>query len=73
MIPPGSGRELPDAAVSYALAGAAMAAPAQLPRPTPTPCPSWDLQTLVDHLSDSVGELTDLIGNACTAAAPPGP
>ena len=73
MIPPGSGRELLDAAVSYALAGAAIATPAQLSRPTP--CTSWDLQTLLDHLSDSIGELTDLIGNAGTAApaAPPGP
>jgi uncharacterized protein (TIGR03086 family) len=73
MIPPGSGRELLDAAVSYTLAGAAMAAPAQLSRPTP--CTSWDLRTLLDHLSDSIGELTDLIGNAGTGApaAPPGP
>ena len=72
MIPPGSGRELLGAAVSYALAGAAIATPAQLSRPTP--CTSWDLQTLLDHLSDSISELTDLIGNAGTAAsaAPPG-
>jgi len=73
MIPPGSGRELLDAAVSFALAGAAIATPAQLSRPTP--CTSWDLRTLLDHLSDSTSELTDLIGNASTAApaAPPGP
>ena len=73
MISPGSGRELLDAAVSYALAGAAMATPAQLS--CPTPCTSWNLQTLLDHLSDSIGELTDLIGNAGAAApaAPPGP
>ena len=73
MIPPGSGRELLEAAVSYALAGAALATPAQLSRPTP--CTSWNLQTLLGHLSDSIGELTDLIGNAGAAApaAPPGP
>jgi uncharacterized protein (TIGR03086 family) len=73
VIPPGSGRELLDAAVSYALAGAATATPARLPRPTP--CTSWDLQALLDHLADSIGEMTDLIGNAgATApAAPPGP
>ena len=73
MIPPGSGRELLEAAVSHALAGAAIATPAQLSRPTP--CTSWNLQTLLDHLSDSIGELTDLIGNAGAAApaAPPGP
>jgi uncharacterized protein (TIGR03086 family) len=73
VIPPGSGRELLDAAVSYALAGAATATPAHLPRPTP--CTSWDLQALLDHLADSIGELTDLIGNAgvTAPAAPPGP
>jgi hypothetical protein len=53
MIPPRSGRELLDAAVSYALAGAAIAAPAPLSRPTP--CTGWDLQALLDHLSDSIG------------------
>jgi uncharacterized protein (TIGR03086 family) len=73
MIPSGSGRELLDAAVGYALAGAAIATPAQLSRPTP--CTSWDLQALLDHLTDSIGELTDLIGNAGAGApaAPPGP
>jgi uncharacterized protein (TIGR03086 family) len=73
VIPPGSGRELLDAAVSYALAGAAAATPAQLS--CPTPCTSWDLQMLLDHLSDSIGELADLIGNAgaVASAAPPGP
>jgi uncharacterized protein (TIGR03086 family) len=72
VIPPGSRRELLDAAVSYAPAGAAIATPAQLPRPTP--CTNCDLQTLLDHLSDSIGELTDLIGNPGAApAAPPGP
>ena len=66
MIPSGSGRELLDAAVGYALAGAAIATPAQLSRPTP--CTSWDLQALLDHLTDSIGELTDLIGNAGAGA-----
>jgi hypothetical protein len=37
MIPSGSGRELLDAAVGYALAGAAIATPAQLSRPTRAP------------------------------------
>ena len=73
MIPPGSGRELLDAAASYTLAGAAIATPAQMSRPTP--CTSWNLQTLLGHLSDSIGELTDLIGSAGAAApaTPPGP
>jgi uncharacterized protein (TIGR03086 family) len=72
-MPPGSGQELLEAAVSYALAGAAITTPAQLS--CPTPCAGWDLQTLLGHLSDSVGELTDLIGNpgGAAPAAPPGP
>jgi len=65
--------ELLDAAVSYALAGAGMATPQLLPRPTP--CPGWDLETLLDHLGDSIGVLHEAIatGGAGASAAPPHP
>jgi uncharacterized protein (TIGR03086 family) len=53
------GLELLEAAVRYALAGAAMGT-AQL-LPDPTPCPGWDLEALLDHLSDSIGVLAGAI------------
>jgi uncharacterized protein (TIGR03086 family) len=71
VIPPGGERELLDGAVSYALAGAALATPPRLSRPTP--CAGWDLGTLLDHLSDSVGVLADVIGGAGAAAATAAP
>jgi uncharacterized protein (TIGR03086 family) len=55
----GAGVELLEAAVSYALAGAALGTAQLLPRPTP--CPGWDLETLLEHLSDSIGVLTGAI------------
>jgi uncharacterized protein (TIGR03086 family) len=66
-------REQLDSAVSYMLAGAAMTTPAELSRPTP--CPGWDLETLLDHLSDSIEALGQAIATACVTAraAPPGP
>ena len=39
-------------AVSYALAGAALATPELLSRPTP--CTDWNLEVLLEHLSDSM-------------------
>jgi uncharacterized protein (TIGR03086 family) len=63
-----TGQELLETAVCYALAGAAPVTPQLLPRPTP--CASWDLQTLLDHLSDSIGVLGEAIA---TAAISPGP
>jgi Mycothiol maleylpyruvate isomerase N-terminal domain len=38
--------------------------------PRPTPCASWDLETLLDHLSDSIGVLGEAIA---TAGISPGP
>ena len=70
MIPLDGGQELLDAAVSYALAGAALATPSRLS--CPTPCAGWDLGTLLDHLSDSVGVLADALG-AQGVIGPPGP
>ena len=69
MISLSGGRELLEAAVSYALAGAAMATPPLLSRPTP--CPGWDLGTLLDHLEDSADVLGQAIGTA--GKAPPSP
>jgi uncharacterized protein (TIGR03086 family) len=63
-----TGQELLESAVSYALAGAALATPQFLPRPTP--CARWDLETLLDHLSDSIGVLGEAIA---TGGISPGP
>jgi uncharacterized protein (TIGR03086 family) len=38
----------------------------------PTPCPGWDTETLLDHLSDSIGVLAEAITGASVSAAPPG-
>jgi uncharacterized protein (TIGR03086 family) len=56
--------ELLGSAVSYALAGVGMILPPQLP--CLTPCPGWDLEMLLDHLSDSIGVLTEAIASAAT-------
>ncbi|HEV2242733.1 MAG TPA: TIGR03086 family metal-binding protein [Streptosporangiaceae bacterium] len=67
--------ELLESAVSYALAGAAIATPQLLSRPTP--CLGWDLETLLDHLADSVGVFHEAIATGCVGAGPapghPGP
>ena len=65
--------ELLESAVSYALAGAAMATPQLLSRPTP--CLGWDLETLLDHLADSVGVFHEAIATGSVGPAPglPGP
>jgi uncharacterized protein (TIGR03086 family) len=65
-------RQLIESAVGYALAGAGIATPGHLP--CPTPCPGWDLGMLLDHLSDSIGALHEVIaaGARGTGAAPPG-
>jgi uncharacterized protein (TIGR03086 family) len=66
-------REQLDSAVSYMLAGAAMTTPDLLSRPTP--CSGWDLETLLDHLSDSIEALGQAIAAGCVTAraAPPCP
>jgi uncharacterized protein (TIGR03086 family) len=65
--------ELLESAVSYALAGAAMATPQLLSRPTP--CLGWDLETLLDHLADSIGVFHEAIATGSVGAdlARPGP
>jgi uncharacterized protein (TIGR03086 family) len=75
--PLSAGLELLDSAVSYALASAAAALPQLMSRPTP--CPGWDLETLLDHVDDSMGALAGAIvtGDAGASALPacrePGP
>jgi uncharacterized protein (TIGR03086 family) len=68
MAPPGSGLEVLGSAVRYALAAAALGTAEFLPRPTP--CPGWDLEMLLDHLSDSIEALTAAITG--DGAAPAG-
>jgi uncharacterized protein (TIGR03086 family) len=68
VAPLSRGRDLLESAVRYALAGAALVTP-QL-RSRPTPCLGWDLETLVDHVSDSIGVLHEVIA---TAGVSPGP
>ena len=74
MAPLSRGLELLESAVSYALASAGMATPQLLL--CPTPCPGWDLETLLDHLSDSIAVLHEAIataGASASAAPRPGP
>jgi uncharacterized protein (TIGR03086 family) len=75
VAPLSKGLELLDSAVSYALASAALGT-AQLLR-RPTPCPGWDLEALLDHVSDSIGVLYEAINAEGSASAPspdyPGP
>ncbi len=76
MAPLIRGLEVLESAVSYALAGAALGTPQLMQRPTP--CPGWDLETLLDHVSDSIGVLAEAItaagpaAGAGAGAAPPG-
>ena len=55
-------------AVDYALGGAALVTPQLLQRPTP--CPGWNLETLLDHLSDSIGVLHEAIATAGVSPRP---
>jgi uncharacterized protein (TIGR03086 family) len=72
VVPLSSERVLLDAALGYALAGAGMASPQLLSRSTP--CAGWNLGTLLDHLSDSIGVLGEaLAAGSVAASAPPGP
>ena len=65
------GLQLLAAAVRYALAGAGLVTPPLLSRPTP--CAEWDLELLVDHVSDSAGVLHQAIAAGCAGLPrPPG-
>ncbi len=67
------GLELLESAVSYALDGAAPGTAQLLHRPTP--CPGWDLEMLLDHVSDSIAVLYEAItsADAAASAAPDSP
>ena len=69
MAPLSRGQELLESAVCYALAGAWPGTAQLLQRPTP--CPGWDLETLLDHVSDSIGVLHEAITAGGAWAAPP--
>ena len=56
-------------AVSYALASAGHATPQLLPRPTP--CEGWDLQTLLLHVSDSLGVVAGALRAGQVGLGPP--
>ena len=71
MVPLSRERVLLGAAVSYALAGATMATPQLLSRPTP--CAGWDLETLLEHLGDSMEALAGAIATGSAPPDPPGP
>ena len=62
------GLELLESAVRYALAGATLAAAQLLSRPTP--CPGWDLEMLLDHVSDSIAVLREAIATTRVGAGP---
>lgn len=67
MAPLNRGRELLEAAVRYALTNAAMVTPALLSGPTP--CAGWDVQTLIGHLTDSIGVLEGTIASGGAGSA----
>ena len=56
-------------AVRYALASAGLVTPPMLSRPTP--CTEWDLEALLDHVSDSAGVLHQAITAGRARLAPP--
>jgi uncharacterized protein (TIGR03086 family) len=56
-------------AVRYALASAGPVTSPMLSRPTP--CTEWDLETLLDHVSDSAGVLHQALTAGCAGLAPP--
>jgi uncharacterized protein (TIGR03086 family) len=72
MAPLTRGLELLESAVGYALASTAMVTPQLLSRPTL--CPAWDLAMLLDHVTDSVNVLHEVIsaGRIGTRVAPRG-
>jgi uncharacterized protein (TIGR03086 family) len=62
------GLQLLASAVRYALAGAGLVTPPLLS--CPTPCADWDLEALLDHVSDSAGVLHQAITAGCAGTAP---
>jgi uncharacterized protein (TIGR03086 family) len=76
MAPLTRGLELLGWAISYAVASARLATPQHLS--CPTPCAGWDLESLLHHVSDSVGVVQEAITTGCigpglTGTGAPGP
>lgn len=71
MNPLAEGPELLKPALDYALAGVACAAPSR--PPLPTPCQGWDLETLLNHLSDSLAAVQEVIDSAAVTPRPAAP
>jgi uncharacterized protein (TIGR03086 family) len=69
MAPVTGGFRLLASAVRYALASAEPVTPPMLSRPTP--CTGWNLETLLDHVSDSAGVLHGAITAGCVGLGPP--
>ncbi len=69
MAPLNRGLELLESAVRFALADAARVTPQLLSRSTP--CPGWDLETLLEHLCDSIAVLHEAIDTAGVGAGAP--
>jgi uncharacterized protein (TIGR03086 family) len=63
------GGQLLASAVRYALASAGTVTPPMLS--LPTPCAEWDLEALLNHVSDSAGALDQAIAAGCAGLAPP--
>ncbi|MBO0815463.1 MAG: TIGR03086 family protein [Actinobacteria bacterium] len=64
------GLQLLALAVRYALASASLVTAPLLSRATP--CAEWDLEVLLDHVSDSAGVLAQAIAGGCAGVPPPG-
>ena len=63
------GGQLLASAVRYALASAGTVTPPMLS--LPTPCAEWDLEALLDHVSDSADALDQAIAAGCAGLTPP--
>jgi uncharacterized protein (TIGR03086 family) len=61
------GLELLESAVTYALSSAALVTPQLLP--CSTPCRGWDLARLLDHLSDSIEVLHEVLATGGIGAS----
>lgn len=62
------GLELLESAVGYLLGGTALVNPQLLSHPTP--CRGWDLEMLLEHVSDSIGLLDDAMASGRVSATP---
>jgi uncharacterized protein (TIGR03086 family) len=62
------GLELLESAVGYLLGGTALVTPRLLSHPTP--CRGWDLEMLLDHVSDSIGLLDEAMASGRVSATP---